>query len=750
MRHLGIRWRYALSFFLVLIIPLATFSLYNFYFFNNKLKEQVVSSNLGSLNTLQNFMDMQLSQMQAIATQISVDSDYRPFQLLTNPMRAYTMLNKLRTLLLSNSFINQLMIVYKDDDYFYTANGSYTKSSFEQSYKFLNYDGKALIEDLYGLDKPSVYPVGEIMIASATEPVNSIIFAYPLWYSNQGSLSFGSLAMLIDTTDIDQIIQEKIGSSHSVFLMISPEGHLDYGSNTQVQLDMPGLLDKLQRLAPMEVGEYESQGVSYLIASSHSDSTEYQYGMMIPTDQIMKPVENVRFIAVAVGMGALLVGLAFIVLLVIYNYDPIKKLQQTMGLDGVDLETRLNELDHIRLHMVNLLAAKQNLESESRSNETAVRQYFLYRILRGEITNITSETIPLSIRRCLQSVNFRIAILEISGLQQLPYDPKNMIVEEVERNLHGPEQAIAMLDMEGRRIIVLILDSHAWPELHHTFTGLIDQINQQQALSATVGLGCEYPGLTDVRKSFLEASAALDYRLVGGEQRVFYFPELFAKNVNFRSLYDQLGRRLEYAVLQGQSDQSEDIIRELIQSITDQHMPLFAARLFLHDVINTLTHLVAQRYGSSYLAYDLDIYGIERMTNIRDLAEAIRLTVDKLCHTVKDYLENGHEEQRKFQDYLLQHAFLDDFSVSGMASDFGCSQPSLNQRFKISMETTIWDAVVTLRIERAKQLLSETSMTLQEIVSLIGYRDVSIFVRKFRIATGKTPGEYRMLYTLPR
>jgi AraC-like DNA-binding protein len=306
-----------------------------------------------------------------------------------------------------------------------------------------------------------------------------------------------------------------------------------------------------------------------------------------------------------------------------------------------------------------------------------------------------------------------------------------------------------MLDLDGRRMIVLVISSAGATDLQEGFVRIIDQINRQGKLSATAGLGCAYPSLAEVRKSYLEASAALDYRLVGGEQRLFYFPDLFEKHVNFGCLYDKLGDRLEIAVLQGQDDQAVHLIHELIDEMTTQRMPLFAARLFLHDVINSMTHRAAQRFGSSTLAYDLDIYRIEKINNIRELAEAVCNAIKKLCQSVKEYHEHGYEERRLYQEYLHKNGLSDMFSVAGMARDFKCSQPSLNQHFKQCMNTTIWDAVVSMRIERAKQLLSETSMTLQEIVNLIGYKDTSNFVRKFRNVTGKTPGEYRLLYTMP-
>ena len=48
-----------------------------------------------------------------------------------------------------------------------------------------------------------------------------------------------------------------------------------------------------------------------------------------------------------------------------------------------------------------------------------------------------------------------------------------------------------------------------------------------------------------------------------------------------------------------------------------------------------------------------------------------------------------------------------------------------------------------LRINEAKKMLSETTMTISEIVAIIGGNYASSFIRNFKKSTGQTPGEFR-------
>ena len=50
-----------------------------------------------------------------------------------------------------------------------------------------------------------------------------------------------------------------------------------------------------------------------------------------------------------------------------------------------------------------------------------------------------------------------------------------------------------------------------------------------------------------------------------------------------------------------------------------------------------------------------------------------------------------------------------------------------------------------VRLEKAKTLLTISSLQVQEIGSSVGFNDVTHFIRLFKRETGLTPGEFRRL-----
>jgi len=53
------------------------------------------------------------------------------------------------------------------------------------------------------------------------------------------------------------------------------------------------------------------------------------------------------------------------------------------------------------------------------------------------------------------------------------------------------------------------------------------------------------------------------------------------------------------------------------------------------------------------------------------------------------------------------------------------------------------DYVINARIERARQLLAESNLTVGMIAEALGFRDIFFFSRQFRQKTGQTPTEFR-------
>jgi YesN/AraC family two-component response regulator len=84
-----------------------------------------------------------------------------------------------------------------------------------------------------------------------------------------------------------------------------------------------------------------------------------------------------------------------------------------------------------------------------------------------------------------------------------------------------------------------------------------------------------------------------------------------------------------------------------------------------------------------------------------------------------------------------------ELDVQYMADKLNISRSNLHTKIKSLMNMNTSEFINTVRINRAKELMTDSKYTLSEIAYKVGYNDAAYFTRIFKKTTGKTPGEFR-------
>lgn len=92
--------------------------------------------------------------------------------------------------------------------------------------------------------------------------------------------------------------------------------------------------------------------------------------------------------------------------------------------------------------------------------------------------------------------------------------------------------------------------------------------------------------------------------------------------------------------------------------------------------------------------------------------------------------------------YLHTH-FSEQFSLDDLSRIFYISKYYLIREYKKNYGTTPGNALIMIRISRAKELLRFSSDSVERIASLCGFQDTAYFIRMFKRSEGMTPLEYR-------
>ncbi len=83
------------------------------------------------------------------------------------------------------------------------------------------------------------------------------------------------------------------------------------------------------------------------------------------------------------------------------------------------------------------------------------------------------------------------------------------------------------------------------------------------------------------------------------------------------------------------------------------------------------------------------------------------------------------------------------WSLDSLAAAAGLSRTGLAERFRQAMGDTPLSYLRTLRLQKAMQLLAETSQPLEQVAQAVGYQDAFGFSRVFKRELGLSPREFR-------
>ncbi len=92
---------------------------------------------------------------------------------------------------------------------------------------------------------------------------------------------------------------------------------------------------------------------------------------------------------------------------------------------------------------------------------------------------------------------------------------------------------------------------------------------------------------------------------------------------------------------------------------------------------------------------------------------------------------------------FIQNNYMHPIGTGDVADGIGVSTAYLCQKFKEERGETILKALTKIRIERAKELLEEGYIHINDISEACGFTSPRYFSQVFRKATGKTPTDFR-------
>ena len=252
-------------------------------------------------------------------------------------------------------------------------------------------------------------------------------------------------------------------------------------------------------------------------------------------------------------------------------------------------------------------------------------------------------------------------------------------------------------------------------------------------------------------KLIQEVQRALTYRIEMPQVAVHIYNMKFEIEIEKRISL----RQLEY------SEKLRDAIRDMDMEAAAESIRRIWQRLTSHintpgntwTVFSDLLDIVNTEMGKKESAERISA---EFQTNPEQL---VRLDIDysNLQQQLVDYMFALFERYRESMDnrqnpsitrakeYVMRH-YSETITLDDVAKAACLSSSYFSTLFKTETGVGFTDYIQQVRIDKAKSLLKETSMRVQDIAESVGYRDIKSFNKVFIRLTKVKPSEYRKYY----
>lgn len=355
----------------------------------------------------------------------------------------------------------------------------------------------------------------------------------------------------------------------------------------------------------------------------------------------------------------------------------------------------------------------------------------------------------------LSAVRYRVAVFDIdlySGMYQVDLEKQqesalmSFVLYNISDEISGREGAGIAYQEGNNRVCILFQDkwNHGFTEKTRNICKEIqEKIHELMGIDVSMCIGSWVKKLEELVTSHNEAVLALQYRYLWGGRLLIDCEKLDSiQKVDPALPLPDLKEAVKY--------QETDKIEETLLIIEDRIRKSMAEKsracMYLQQVIRTVDSACEEvsadmqkvREGREELLRD-----ITSQNSFRAACEIVRKHTGRICGILAEQNTSSSEKQARMAVDYIQKNYMDpNLSLNGICSYLNISTSYFSTIFKEETGETFTEVLIRTRMEKAKELLENTTLKNYEIAEKVGFSDPHYFGISFKKATGYTPTEY--------
>jgi len=702
-------FRYLVSLILIMLLPLVVLSFYFNARFMVKFYEEVYETVDMELQQISIQIDEHIGQMREASMRLSLDPAVKNALKVDSPYRLKQTMDFLAILNSANDNYDEIILNPKERRYLVTSSTTWNREFFYDH----NFTEERRDEAKKLLERRDIPNSSTVAIPGASLShyfKDSILYVFP-FLSGYGSSS-GTIIFLVSLRTFDTLISTRLNNYNAQIFITDASGNLLFTNSAADDFA------KYRNSRGFEKRSISSKnGWTYYAFLSKSQTTFAQ------VDRLMK--EYLVLVLLLLVVGAIAIHF-----LQRINYAPIKNLSDKAK-ELVPEQSTNNEFQKISAAIEFLSIRSSSLESTLEENVAAIKNSRINRLINGgyqslEDFNLDNNDLNMNLSHSFSAI---LLLLLSSPIQNtLDY------AESLRRRLSSYNLFYTTGINREQLVFILNTEENSTP---HELALKIQMLAKDDSISMTIGIGSTVKDIGKLAQSFIEATSALDYRFIKGSGTIIEFKEIIGRIGSVRLYPNAEILALSNALYSRNTESIMRSIDALILILHDDRLPIYLARSICSDIIQ----LIKKNYAGKETE-DITL----RLTKADSLEKVIHMA-EEWKEIVRKTKASDHRPEsttmNKIKEYIDEHCLECEFSAYETASRFNMTLPVLSRSFKEYFDQNLIDYTTAIRMDTAKMLLEDQSISISDIAQKVGYYNLSSFTRRFKQNFGISPSEFR-------
>ncbi|WP_240417666.1 AraC family transcriptional regulator [Paenibacillus periandrae] len=599
----------------------------------------------------------------------------------------------------------------------------------------------------------------------------SFISPFP---ADSNDKSVGSIVVMIDTNKLLHTISS-VGQFNGGDLFILNENKQVLVSNTTKEIDLSPVSQILETSGNV-YGNYHGIKSQFFYIKSYNSKLSYL--MVVPGNLVWTASAYVRNVAAYSIVFSVLGGCILTVFFLRRNYKPLDSIMQSMRLYFGAEQKSGNEFHFIQNAFVDTVNEKEQTNVRLKQQQNQLRSHWISRLLKGRMdAQLSLEEAEPSFELEFDSENFCVLLfyledselffkkahyLQVADKHKLLQFIVTNVVEELVNQRHTGYMA-EVDDMMACLINVRQQDSKdTADQLEPIAREAQSFLLKHFEIEVTISISGFHTSKLEIPEAYNEALDAMEYKLIRGKHEIIRYEKIRKGDPSqLKAGYYyplQIEQQLINYVKAGDVNKARASLNEIIERNFHQSvMTVELAKCLFFNLVSTFIKTMNE-------IGDMDIQetffhnnpqAIEELTHsqtVADMHQQLLVMLEEVCRLTAAKLEANKlklkddglgEFLQKIIKFVKENYADANLNISMIGDSFQMKPTYVSKLFKDHSGEGLLDYINKIRIEKAKTLLREGNIPLQEVANLSGFNDLNTFMRLFKKFEGITPGQYK-------